>query len=244
MKTFTPSIPLLFALSFTALPARADTPGAGPSDPIARASSFFDAGAQAYKAGQYLVAAEAFLKANELTPSASLLFSAAQAYRRKFLAEPEPATLHRAIGLYREYLRADQNARRREDAMAALGALAPFEARYPPPGDGAEARAAPAASTTRLLLTSPAEGAEVSVDGGPFVITPAVVQVRPGPRHVRVRAPGYVDDQLMVDAVANELLPRHLALRPRSARVSVTGTAGARVAVDGQVRGFDAPRGT
>jgi hypothetical protein len=226
------SISLVAATLLAASTARAQTPA---PDKIAQASSFFDSGAQAYKAGQYLVAAEAFLKANELAPSASLLFSAAQAYRRQFLAEPQPTTLRRAVSLYREYLRLDKNARRREDAMQALSALAPFEARFPE--DSKEAAPKEPPSTTRLLLTSPAEGAEVSVDGGPFVLAPAVVQVRPGPRHVRVRAPGYVEDQIMMDAIANELVPRHLPLRPKPARVSVTGTSGAKVAVDGQVRG-------
>lgn len=232
MKTPRSTLPFLAAFLLLAAPARAESP-----DRIAQASSFFDSGAQAYKAGQYLVAAEAFLKANDLSPSASLLFSAAQAYRRQFLAEPQPSTLHRALGLYREYLRVDKSARRREDAMAALGALTPFEARYPAPEEGKEGPRKETPNTTRLLLTSPAEGAEVSVDGGPYRIMPAVVQVRPGPRHVRVRAPGYVEEQLMLDAVENELVPRHLSLHPKPAHVSVVGTSGARVAVDGQVRG-------
>lgn len=200
---------------------------------IAEASSFFDAGAQAYKAGQYLVAAEAFLKANEIAPSPPLLFSAAQAYRRQFLAEPAPDLLRKAITLYRDYLRLDKSAKRREDAMQALGALLPMEARFP--SDGAEPAKA-VEKQTRLLLSSAAEGAEVSVDGAPFIAAPCVPKVPAGPHKVRVRAPGYQDADLSVIAIANELLPRHVVLEPKPGRLQIRGTHGARVEIDGVFR--------
>jgi tetratricopeptide (TPR) repeat protein len=202
---------------------------------LVQASDFFDAGAQAYKTGQYLVAAEAFLKAHELSPSPALLFSAAQSYRRQFLSEPSPHTLRKAIALYRDYLRQDKTPKRREDAMQALAALMPMETRFGA-ADGAEATEAPKQAPTRLLLSTPAEGAEVSVDGGPFVPAPFVAQVAPGPHQVRVRAAGYEEEQLSVTALPNELVPRHVALRPRPARLAVVGSHGARVAVDGQLR--------
>jgi tetratricopeptide (TPR) repeat protein len=226
---------LCLALLAAAAPALAQAPAA-PAARLAEATDFFDAGAQAYKAGQYMVAAEAFLKANELAPSASLLFSAAQAYRRQYLADPAPSTLRRAVGLYRDYLRIDPNAKRREDAMQALAVLVPFEARFAqePPADGGDARPEEhATSQTRLLLSCPAEGAEVSVDGGAFVLAPSVFKVKPGPHQIRVRAQGYEAEQLAVDAIAGELVPRHVVLRPVPARLLVTGTSGAVVSVDG-----------
>ena len=225
---------LAAALLSLAAPALALAPAA-PSASVAQAGDFFDAGAEAYKAGQYMVAAEAFLRANELSPSASLLFSAAQAYRRQYLADPQPSTLRRAVGLYRDYLRIDPNAKRREDAMQALAALVPFEARFvqEAPAESAEPQAA---SGTRLLLSCPAEGAEVSVDGGPFILAPSVFKVKPGPHRVRVRAEGYEAQELAVDAIAAELVPRHVVLHPLPARLLVTGTSGALVSVDGQPR--------
>lgn len=198
------------------------------------ASNFFDAGAQAYKAGQYLVAAEAFMKANEIAPSPALLFSAAQAYRRQFLAEPSPDPLRRAISLYRDYLRLDKSPKRREDAMQALGSLLPLEARFP--ADGAPEPGKEALKQTRLLLSSAAEGAEVSVDGGPYQLTPRVHKVPPGPHRVHVRAPGYQDEQLSVVAVESELLPRHVVLEPKPAHLLIHGTSGARLEIDGQLR--------
>jgi len=264
------------ALTLAAAPARADT----PADAQAQASNYFDAGAQAYEAGQYLVAAEAFLKAHEVLPSPSLLFSAAQAYRRHYLTEPSPDALRRAVALYRDYLRADPRAKRREEAIEALGALAPLEARLSDPqaagggegegeamvrlndgpggaggagapgqGGGAPSAGGAAASSTsasvsasapgrstRLLLTAHPDSAQVSLDDGPFLPTPVVAEVQTGAHRVRVRAQGYHDEQTTVSAVANELTPRHVLLRPKAARLRVKGTSGARVAIDGQVR--------
>jgi hypothetical protein len=224
------SIAVTAALGIAAAPAHADGPDATK---VAQASSFFDAGAQAYKAGQYLVAAEAFLKAHEISPSSSLLFSAAQAYRRQFLTEPSAVTLHKAIGLYRDYLRQDKNPKRREDAMQALAALLPLETRFSFVEGPEPVREA--AGPTRLLLSASAEGAEIAVDEGPFVPAPCVPKVTPDAHRVRVRAPGFEDEQLTVTAVEHELVPRHVVMRPKPARLRVAGPAGARVAVDGRL---------
>lgn len=257
------------ALLLAAAPARAEV----SAEARAQAANFFDAGAQAYEAGQYLVAAEAFLKAHELLPSPALLFSAAQAYRRQYLTDPSPESLRRAVSLYRDYLRADAKAKRREEAVEALGVLVPIEARLSAPpaavegapgeGEGRTARlievpgsapagdggartgsasagparpATAAARSTRLLLTASPDSAQISLDGGPFQSPPVVATVAPGEHRVHVRAQGYHDEQLTVRAVANELMPRHVPLRPRPARLRITGTAGARVAIDGQAR--------
>ncbi len=101
----------------------------GLADDRKMASNLFDAGAEAYDAGQYLVAAEAFLKAYTLINSPALQFSAAQAYRRQYLVDSSADSLRRAVRLYRDYLRADTEGERREDAMKALADLVPLEAR-------------------------------------------------------------------------------------------------------------------
>jgi len=104
-------------------------PARGWADDRETAGNLFDAGAEAYDAGQYLVAAEAFLKAHALLKSPALQFSAAQAYRRQYLVDASPDALRRAVRLYREYLREDAAGERREDAMKALADLVPIEAR-------------------------------------------------------------------------------------------------------------------
>jgi len=242
------SASLGLTLTLAAAPARAEADAAT----LAQASNFFDAGAQAYKAGQYQVAAEAFLKAHELAPNPALLFSAAQAYRRQYLTEPSPGTLRRSISLYREYLRADPTAKRREDALDALEALVPLETRVggvrgsalvdagDKGPDGDTESPAPVVVNepgrgTRFLISTPADGDEAAVDDGPFKPAPLVARVQPGAHQVRVRAPGYDEEQFSLQAVNGELMPRHVILRPKPAKLRVTGTSGAYVTVDGQV---------
>lgn len=240
---------LALALAIASSPARADDDEAKKR---AQMTNFFDAGAEAYKAGQYKAAAEAFEKANALLPSAPLLFSAAQAYRRQYLVEPSPETLRRAVSLYREYLRADPKAKRREDAMEALAVLVPLETRAgqsAPDGGGAapastgtppESGGAPAPDlkrTARILVTASAEGAEISLDGGLFSPAPLVANVEPGPHKARVRAKGHDEEEVTVPAVANEQVPQHVTLRPKPGKLEITGTGGARISVDGKPLG-------
>lgn len=214
-------------------------------------SNAFNAGAQAYKAGQYLAAATAFEQAHAILPSAALLFSAAQAYRRQYLAEPSPPTLRRAITLYRDYLRADPQANRREDAMEALQTLVPLEritVTMPgaDPGTGTptgtvtgDPTTSPQPSTdkrtARILVSAGAEKGEVSLDGGTFLPSPLVANVEPGPHKIRLRAAGHDDEEITLQAVANEQVQRHVELRHKPAALAVTGTSGARVTVDGKL---------
>lgn len=253
------------------------------------ASNLFDAGAEAYDAGQYLVAAEAFLKAHALLKSPALQFSAAQAYRRQYLVDASPDALRRAVRLYREYLHEDAAGERREDAMNALADLVPIEARLrrkslaavaPATTNGSPPNAPPTNATnkpgsdkpapipipvpgshppdqtlppqlledepeepevalprkTRVLISAKPGGAEVSVDGAAFVRVPAVVEVKAGPHKVQAKAEGYFDDDFQIDAVENELVARHIALRPKPGRLSIKGIHGASVSLDGQVR--------
>ncbi len=241
---------LLLSASLSAF-AQAPAPSAPPAAPLpapkappsaavkARASELFEAGAQAYSGGLYLVAAEAFLKSNDLDPSPGLLFSAAQAYRREYLAKPSFGLLKQAITLYRQYLSSDKAPKRREDAMQALATLVPLEARHAAEAGGAGQEGVPAAPRgTRLFLSSTAAGAAVSVDGGAFEPAPRVVKVAAGSHRVMVRALGYFDEQISVQAVEDELVPKQVALRPKPAKISVKGSQGALVSIDGQPRGL------
>jgi hypothetical protein len=217
-----------------AAPARAAGPegNADASQATARAKSHFDAALQAYAAAQYLAAADAFLKAYELLPSPSLIFSAAQAYRRQYYIDEEPAHLREAVRLYRDYLtRADQG-RRRQEASDALTELAPFEAR-------ARQRAAPAPPAqkrrTQLLITSRTPGALTSIDGGPPRRLPLVARVAPGEHVVVIRAPGYFEETSKTIAVQSETITVNVLLRPRAAQLHVRGDEGAKVYADGQL---------
>jgi len=122
------------------------------------AGNLFDAGAEAYDAGQYLVAAEAFLKAHEFLKSPALHYSAAQAYRRQYLVDGSADSLRRAVRLYREYLREDASGQRREEAMSALADLVPLEARLKRKNVAAIAPVEPTPANPTAAAGKPAGG--------------------------------------------------------------------------------------
>jgi len=249
------------------------------------AGNLFDAGAEAYDAGQYLIAAEAFLKAHALLKSPALQFSAAQAYRRQYLVDSSPDALRRAVRLYRDYIREDASGQRREEAISALADLVPLEARLrkknvaalvapaplptppvvasgkpttekpapipiPVPGstppenppapdpllDEMEEPIPEPPRKTRVLISAKPTAAEVSIDGGAFVHVPAVVEIKAGPHKVQTKAAGYFDEEFQIDAVENELVARHVLLRPKPGRLSVQGLSGSSLSLDGQLR--------
>jgi hypothetical protein len=92
------------------------------------------------------------------------------------------------------------------------------------------------------LLAARPEGAEVSVDGGAFARTPAVVKVSAGPHVARFRAPGHDELTLSVSALEGELVPAYVRLEPRPSLLRIAAPSGALIALDGELRGL-APLG-
>ncbi len=77
----------------------APRPAAAQEDKVAQARKFFDAGRMAYESGQYLAAATAFEQAYVVTPLPPIAFSMAQAYRKRYFEDRDPAKLKRAVDL-------------------------------------------------------------------------------------------------------------------------------------------------
>jgi len=194
-----------------------------------RAKTYFLAGAEAFGAAQYLVAAEAFLKANALRPSPALEFSAAQAYRMQFFIGRSPEHLRLALELYRSYLAKVPTGKRRAEAVQGLAQLGPHEALLDGAGGASSAK-----PTTRVLVSSRAPDAVVSLDGGPWTRSPLVAEVSPGRHAVVVRAPGHHEVSDAVLAVRDDLVALHVPLEPMPARVQVDGAEGGELYVDGK----------
>jgi hypothetical protein len=116
--------PLILALSLTTLSAAAQDDvssdrASAASGPAQRAAAQFDAGVQAYKQADYARAAEAFLAADSLVPSASVLSNALMAARRAGL----PLLIARAAE--RALARADTSESERRSAENALAEQIP-----------------------------------------------------------------------------------------------------------------------
>jgi hypothetical protein len=232
-------------------------PTSARADDLTDAKALFRAGVAAYTSGEFEAAIQAFRQAYAITPRPGLLFSMAQAHRRQFYAGEHRDRRHldRAIASYRAYLEAVPTGGRRLEASQALevlerarGALKPVETESkendgapddpeapeaeeelptPPPPD-------PPTEPTRIMVTSPVDGVSIALDGGPPRPQPLIAEVSPGAHRVTVSAPGYATITQTVDAIANDLVPRHVELEPLPAELVLSAPTSAEVAVDGR----------
>jgi len=195
-----------------------------------RAKEYYSAGVEAYRAGAYLAAAEAFEKSHARHPRPAIVFSMAQAYRRHFFATDEPRFLQRAIAGYRRYLSEVANGKRRADAVRSLSELVPLAARLDP--EPVAAHRAPQA--TRLLVSARPANAIVILDGETSAQQPLVRTVKPGKHTAEVRAAGYEPQRRDVEAIEGELVAIDTVLTPRPASVWIEGADGVEVNIDGR----------
>jgi tetratricopeptide (TPR) repeat protein len=216
-------------------------PAPAAEDDLTRAKAYFKAGAAAYTAGDYQAAIQALDAAYQLTPLPAIAFSLAQAERRQYFVSRERGHLDRAIELYRVYLTAVPTGGRRADATDALAQLEPL-ALASANATGSVAAAAPGAEVpggakTRLLVTTEAPNATVSLDGRAAVPSPLIAEVTPGQHAVKVEARGYFPVERGVVAVSGALVPIEVPLEIRPATVSVAGPPDADLYVDGVLAG-------
>jgi hypothetical protein len=210
-------------------------PAAG-ADAVKEARTYFNAGAQAYEAGQFLAAIQAFERAYELAPREAIIFTIGQAYRRQFYIDRNPAHLKLAIKHYRDYLAKVPEGGRRADAAEALAELEPLAARLSME-DPAAAPPTEVARQTRVMVTSPTEGARVSLDGGAPAKLPLIAPVETGKHKIVVSAPGFFDETREVQAADGALLALDLVLREKPATLEVRVETDAEISVDGRLIG-------
>jgi hypothetical protein len=204
-------------------------PAAAAEDDQLRA--LYDAGAQAYKQGKFLAAAEAFEAAYQVSPKPQLLFSTAQAYRRQFAVDGDQEHGRRAIAFYRRYLADVGEGERRLEAAEAIERLREqVDEENPAP-------APPPKRATRLTITTAVEGARGSLDGGPLRDMPLIEEVSPGTHTVVVTAPGYRKKRRAIVAVEGAVVAAQIELDEIPATVKLKGADGAEVIVDGRESG-------
>jgi hypothetical protein len=210
--------------------------GSARADDVNQAKTYFNAGAQAYAAGKFTAAIQAFEEAYRLAPRPAILFSIAQAHRRQYYLEKKPDDLGLAIKYYRDYVAKVEQGGRRSDAAEALAELEPLAARV----GGEAAKGAPpqeAKQPTRVMVSSQTKGALVSLDGGRPGEAPLISELSPGKHRVKVTAEGFFDDDREIVAVEGGLVALDLPLREKPARLTVTGSQGAEIAIDGRPSG-------
>ena len=211
------------------------TPRANGQGTLEQAKTYFNAGASAYQAGQFMAAIQAFDEAYRLSSRPGILFSIAQAHRRQYYVDKNPDHLRAAIKRYHEYIDNVQQGDHRADAAQALSELEPMAQRL---GGDAAAPAAPAVKPqTRLMVSSQTKGARVSLDGAAAVELPLIQEVKPGKHTIKVTADGYFDEQQDIQAVEGGLVPRDVPMREKPAQLKIVAPNGADITVDGRPMG-------
>jgi hypothetical protein len=203
---------------------------------LEKAKTFFDAGAAAYEAGNFLAAIQAFQSAYKLAPRPGIVFSMAQAYRRQYYIDKRPEHLRAAIQSYREYIGRVEQGGRRGEAAQALAELEPIaerlekapESQKPPPE---------ATPETRLMILTKVRGAMVSLDGGKSAPMPLFSEVKPGKHTLRVTADGYFPEDREVEAAEGLVVTLDVPLRDMPGRLTIAALDGAEVLIDGRPTG-------
>ena len=206
---------------------------ASAAEPPDQGKTLFNAGAQAYAAGQFNAAIQAFDESYRIAPRPGVLFSIAQAHRRQYYVDKRPEHLKSAVQNYRDYLAQVTDGGRRADAAQALSELEPLVERL-----GAAAPSAPvapvAAVETRLMVSSPTPGATVTVDKGKALEAPLITEIKPGKHTLHLTASGYFDEDREINASAGGVAALDIALRERPGQLMIKARAGAQLTIDGR----------
>jgi hypothetical protein len=214
-----------------ALSAALSVTTASAEDATAQAKVLFNAGAQAYEAGQFPAAIQAFGEAYRLSPRPGILFSMAQAHKKQYFVDRQPAHVREAVRLYREYIAKVEQGGRRGDAVQALAELDPIveklgaaEAAPPPPDKK---------PVTRVSISASAKDATITLDGKS--IEPGIFHdVTPGKHAVHVAAPGYFPEDRDVPAAEGGIVAIDVPLREQPGLLTVLAADGAEIAIDGR----------
>ena len=209
---------------------------ANADDALDQAKTYFSAGAQAYDAGRFGAAVQAFQQAYALAPRPAILFSMAQAERKAWFVDKRADDLKHAIEHYHAYLAQVPTGGRRGDAADGLAELEPIASRMAPQ-DLTPATSPGTEAKTRMMVTCATSGAHASLDGGPDTEVPLIDDVKPGKHHVRVSAEGYFDEERDALAATGSLAALDVVLRPRPAQLSIQLGASAAITVDGRPAG-------
>lgn len=217
-----------------------------------RAKSSYQAGVKAYAAQNFVAAAADFDEAYKAVQVPEVAFSAAQAYRRLYRLDANPAHVRRAIELYKAYLEQVKSGGRVGDAADSLGEMQRELDRL-----GAAGRVTTSAAVVEHTQTGVnvsisdrtdtaamkevgdatgelVKGLAVTIDGKPTEPF-ALVDVPAGDHTLAVSADGYFPAQKVKRVVQGEHAFVDLELKPKPATIAIAAEDGAAISVDGRV---------
>jgi hypothetical protein len=197
-----------------------------------KAKAFFQAGAQAYDAGRFEAAVQAFEAAWKHAPLPAILFSMAQAERKQYYLSQRREYLDRALAHYRDYAEAS-SARRRSEAVDGIAELEAISRRLPMVTHVPETSEVVPLQKARLMVTTQAPKATVTIDDGAPGEAPFIGDLDPGRHRILIAAEGFFPKEREVELVLGSTVGIDLPLAERAGALSIDAPSGSEVYVDG-----------
>jgi hypothetical protein len=197
------------------------------------AERHFGDGERAYKKGKFIEAAKHFEAAYAELPAPEIAFSAAQAYRLGYQADPKPDHVKRAIELYEVYLREAMDGPRAADASAHLDSLKKEWRDLVTAGRAKDDRITADKTQIGVVVPARVKAATILIDGKD-ASGQDYVDVEPGDRIVRVEAEGYAPYEEKVPVARGAQILVRAELEAKPARVKLDTESGVSVHVDGR----------
>jgi len=183
-------------------------PAGDPAPPadqakLDEAQKYYQAGKQAYSAGQFFVAITAFEEAYKLAPRPTVKFSLAMAYRAQYFIDQDTSKVRRAVELFRAFVEEVPQGELREKAVGFLAELSPTvmrldELERQKADDEARARAEAQKEKERLAAAQN-PGPDGQPGGEPPKVEPPKVEP-PKIEPPRIEPPPAPKTQLMVSS--------------------------------------------
>lgn len=193
----------------------------------ATAKRLMESGKVAFRADRFEDAIELFAEAYRTFPYVTLLYSLGSAHRRAY--EIDGSVDHRRLSIrrYQQYL---SDAPDGESSSLAQNYLTSLLAER-------DLGSLEAEVVTRILVSTSAEAATMSIDGATPLPAPGVISVEPGTHELQVSAPGYAEFTQRVDVPEGATYQIDAALIGLDGSIVVEGPRRAWVRLDGDVVG-------
>jgi hypothetical protein len=193
----------------------------------AAAKRLMESGKIAFKADRFEDAIELFAEAYRLHPHVTLLYSLGSAHRRAYEMDLDVEHRRLSIRRYQQYL---SEAPDGESASLAQNYLTALLAER-------DLGSIEQEIITRILVSTSAEDASMSVDGAAPVPAPGVISVEPGNHELHVTAPGYAEFVQRVDVPEGATYQIDATLTGLDGSLVIEGPKRAWVQLDGNVVG-------
>jgi hypothetical protein len=194
---------------------------------IEKAKRLFEAGRRAAAARRWDEAVRYFAEAYRWSESPGQLYALGRAHRALYFdGGRDPVQLRLALLRFRQYVERGPEGPNRTRAEQYIAELEPYANVL----EGFDEDPI----VTRLMLHSPVDDAEISVDDEAFRPAPIAIDVTPGSHRVRVRAPGHHEAQRTIAVPEGVTVPVEVDLEPIAASLRLRGPRGADVWIDGQ----------